>query len=82
MVPGTKGEDSALASVRLWAWAQLATVVAGTTGESATLASVRLCAWAQPDNLVPGTTGDGLALPYVPSFGVGPISHCDGGHER
>jgi hypothetical protein len=82
VVAGTTGDGAALASIRLWAWAQLATVVAGTAGDGATLAAVRLCAWAQSSNGVAGTTGDDAALPSVLSVGLGPVSHCGGGDVR
>jgi hypothetical protein len=39
-------------------------------------------AWALTANMVAGTTGEGAALASVPSVGVGPTSHCGGGHDR
>jgi hypothetical protein len=41
VVAGTTGNGSAIASVRLTAWAHSVNVVTGTTGEGAALASVR-----------------------------------------
>jgi hypothetical protein len=42
VVAGTTGEGSAIASVRLSAWAQVVNVVTCATGVGAALASVRL----------------------------------------
>jgi hypothetical protein len=39
-------------------------------------------AWAQPATVVAGTTRESAARASVHSVGVGPASHCGGGHDR
>jgi hypothetical protein len=82
VVDSTTVEGALLASVRLSAWAQAATVVAGTKDEGAALASVRLLAWAQPATVVAGTTDEGATNAYVLLVGVGPTRHCRVVHDR
>ena len=38
--------------------------------------------WAQPASVVAGMSDQGAALIYVRLVGVGPASHCGGGHDR
>jgi hypothetical protein len=41
-----------------------------------------LSAWAHTDTVVAGKSGEGTSLASVSLAGVGPASHCVGGHDR